>query len=72
PGWSEFAFRTDKDGEGFIFMPADDAIKIVRTQDFAEVSELKCNLVSSDSVLRNTNSGLVLLDNGKVWLLNKK
>lgn len=69
---SDFAFRADKDGEGFIFMPADDAIKIVRTQDFAEVSELKCNLVSSESTLRNTNAGLVLFDNNKVWLLNKK
>lgn len=70
--WSEFAFRLDKDGEGFIFKPVDDAIKIIRTQDFAEVSELKCDLVSSQSVLRNTNSGLVLLEDGKAWLLNKK
>lgn len=69
---SDFAFRSDKDGEGFIFMPVDDAIKIVRTQDFAEVSELKCSLVSSESTLRNTNAGLVLFDNNKVWLLNKK
>jgi hypothetical protein len=70
--WSDFAFREDKDGEGFIFMPTDDAIKIIRTQDFAEVSELKCNLVNSESVIKNTNAGLVLFDNGKVWLLNKK
>lgn len=72
PYWSDFAFRPEKDGEGYIFMPADDAIKIVRTQDFAEVSELKCTLVSSGSVLKNTNAGLVLHDEGKVWLLNKK
>ncbi len=71
-GWSNFACRVDKSGEGFIFMPQDDAIKIIRTQDFAEVSELKCSLVSSESVIRNTNAGLVLFDNGKVWLLNKK
>lgn len=71
-GWSEFAYRPEKDGEGFIFMPQDDKILIVRTQDFASISELKCNLVSSESVLRNTGAGLVLLDNGKVWLLNKK
>jgi len=71
-GWSNFAYKIDSSGEGFIFMPQDDSIKIVRTQDFAEISELKCNLVSSESVLKNTNSGLVLFDNGKVWLLNKK
>ena len=71
-GWSDFAFRADKDGEGFIFMPVDDAIKIIRTQDFAEISDMKCSLVSSESVLRNTNAGLILFDNQKVWLLNKK
>ncbi len=70
--WSDFAFRGDGSGEGFIFMPVDDAIKIMRTQDFAEVSEMKCSLVSSTSTLRNTNAGLVLFDNEKVWLLNKK
>jgi serine/threonine protein kinase len=70
--WSDFAFRADKDGEGFIFMPVDDAIKVVRTQDFAEVSELKCSLVSSESTLKNTNAGLILFDNQKIWLLNKK
>ena len=71
-GWSDFAYRPDKDGEGFIFMPVDDAIKMVRTQDFAEVGELKCSLVSSQSTIRSTNAGLVLFDNEKVWLLNKK
>lgn len=70
--WSDFAFRSDGTGEGFIFMPADDSIKIIRTQDFAEVSEMKCSLVSSTSTIKNTNSGLVLFDDGKVWLLNKK
>jgi hypothetical protein len=72
PQWSDFAYRFEKDGEGFIFMPVDDAIKIIRTQDFAEISELKCDLVSAQSVLRNTNSGLILHEDGKVWLLNKK
>lgn len=70
--WSDFAFRADKDGEGFIFAPQDNSIKIIRTQDFAEVSELKCSLVSSQSTIRNTNAGLILFDNEKVWLLNKK
>jgi hypothetical protein len=70
--WSDFAFRADGTGEGFIFMPQDDAIKIIRTQDFAEVSEMKCSLVSSTSTIKNTNAGLVLFEDDKVWLLNKK
>ena len=70
--WYNFAYRRDASGEGFIFLPCDDTIRILRTQDFAEVSNLNCNLVSSSSVLKNTGSGLVLLESGKVWLLNKK
>lgn len=70
--WNHFTCRIDKSGEGLIFAPVDDGIKILRTQDFAQVGELKCDLVSSESVLKNTNSGLILLENGKVWLLNKK
>ena len=72
PGWANFAFRPDKDGEGFIFVPKDDKISIIRSQDFAEISELKCDLISTESVLKNTNSGLVLFEDRKVWLLNKK
>jgi len=70
--WYNFAYRRDASGEGFIFIPCDDTIRILRTQDFAEVSDLKCNLVTSSSVLKNTGAGLVLLEDGKVWLLNKK
>ena len=70
--WSNFAFRGDKDGEGFLFVPVDDAITILRTQDFAEISEMKCGLVSTNSIIKNTDSGLILFENSKVWLLNKK
>ena len=70
--WSNFAFRGDKDGEGFLFVPVDDAIKIFRSNDFAEISEMKCGLVSTNSIIKNTDSGLILFENSKVWLLNKK
>ena len=53
-------------------MPADDAIKIIRTQDFAEVSEMKCSLVSSTSTIKNTNSGLVLFEDEKVEAMECK
>lgn len=70
--WTDFAFRAEKDGEGFIFMPDDNKIMVIRSQDFAEISSMKCDLVSSESTIRSTNAGLALFDNGKVWLLNKK
>lgn len=70
--WSHFAYKPGKDGEGMIFKPADNAIKVIRIQDFAEIQELKCDLSSTDSVIRNTSAGLILFDDNKVWLLNKK
>lgn len=69
---TNFAYKETKDEEGFIFMPSDDSIKVLRTQDFAEISEIKCNLISSESTIFNTNAGILLFDSGKVWLLNKK
>lgn len=72
PGWSNFCYRKGDGGEGFVFVPNDDCIKIYRTQDFAEISEMKCDLVTSQSVIKNSNAGLVLFEDGKVWLLNKK
>jgi len=71
-GFSNFAFRKNPDGEGFVFIPRDNKISIIRTQDFSEVSQMDCDLVSTESVIKNTNSGLILLEEGKVWLLNKK
>jgi serine/threonine protein kinase len=72
PGWTNFCYRKTEGAEGFVFVPVDDAIKIYRTQDFAEISEMKCDLVTSESTLKNTNAGIVLLEDDKVWLLNKK
>lgn len=71
-GFSNFAFRKNPDGEGFVFIPKDNKISILRTQDFSEVSQMDCDLVSSESVIKNTHSGLILFEEGKVWLLNKK
>jgi hypothetical protein len=70
--WYNFAYKHTGNGEGFIFIPCDDTIRILRSNDFAEVSDLKCELVTSASVLKSTGAGLLLLENGKVWLLNKK
>lgn len=72
PGWSNFCYRKGDGGEGFVFVPEDNKISIYRTQDFSKISELTCDLVSEQSVVKNSNSGLVLFENDSVWLLNKK
>lgn len=72
PQMYNFTVRETKDEEGFVFIPVDDAIKILRTEDFSEISEMKCKLVSSESTLFSTGAGIILFDSGKIWLLNKK
>jgi len=57
---------------GFIFEPADDAIKVLRTQDFQTVSLLECPQVSSLSKLQYSGAGIVALENERVYLLNRK
>ena len=70
--WSDFAFREEKGGDGFIFAPDDNKITVFRVSDFSQVFEMKCQLSSTGSVLRNTNAGLIIFDNNQVHLLNKK
>ncbi len=75
---SHFAFMPNVDSkgkqekEGLIFMPVDDSIEIYRTNDFERIGEMKCGLVSSQSVLYKTNAGIVVWEGNDVALLNKK
>ncbi len=57
---------------GFIFEPADDAIKVLRTQDFQMVSLLDCPQVSSLSKLQVANAGIIAIEDQKVFLLNRR
>jgi serine/threonine protein kinase len=71
-GINNFAFKNDASGEGFIFQPIDGAIRVLRTQDFQEISKIDLDLVSADSILENSNAGIILCENNQLWLLNKK
>jgi serine/threonine protein kinase len=75
---SNFAFmpnidsRGKREKDGMIFMPVDDRIEIYRTNDFEKISEMRCSLVSSQSVLYKSNAGIIVWDGNEVALLNKK
>jgi hypothetical protein len=71
-GIYNFAYKEQSGGEGFIFQPKDGAIRVLRTQDFQEVSKIDLDFVSSDSIIENSKAGLVLCEGNEVFLLNKK
>jgi serine/threonine protein kinase len=68
-----YKFAYQGDGEnGFIFQPQDRFLRIIRTQDFEEVARHELDIVSTHSVVKHTPSGLVLWDDDRLWLLNKR
>lgn len=76
--FTNFAFfpnidsRGNIESEGMIFIPFDGGIRIVRTNDFEEVGQMKLDLASEQSVLQKTDSGIILWEGNDVVLLNKK
>ena len=70
--YSKFAFRETKKGEGLIFEPADNKINVRTSEDFSVVSTIDCDLVSAESYLFNTPSGIITWDSNEVWLINTK
>ena len=67
-----FGYLEDKDNEGFIFQPQDGFIRVIRTNDFEEVSRLDCSICTSQSFIKNTTSGMVMWEDEKVLLINKR
>lgn len=69
---SNFAYKENTNGEGLMFMPKDGFIQVLRSNDFEEISQITCDLVSTDSIIENSNSGLILCTDNEIFLLNKK
>lgn len=64
--------RGKAESEGTIFFPFDGGIKIYRTNDFEEIGQMKLDLVSEQSVLQKTDSGIILWEDNTICLLNRK
>lgn len=71
-----FIPNLDREGreerDGIIFLPFDRGIKIYRTNDFEEIGQMKLDLVSEQSVLQKTDSGILLWEDNTICLLNRK
>ena len=66
-----FAYR-QAEPFGFIFEPADNALIIRRTGDFAVLQTIACQLLSNDTLLASAQAGILAAEGQGAWLLNKK
>jgi len=70
--FADFAFLQTEKEEGFVFVPQDNKILVIRTLDFKMISEIECEFVSEHSKLIYTKSGILCLENRNVYLINNK
>lgn len=59
-------------GASFIFVPGDGKIEILRTPDFARVDSIDFRECTAQSQIFLTRSGLLLLENQVLYLINRK
>lgn len=77
-GIANFAFLPNLDSkgkpdkEGVIFYPIDDKIAIYRTNDFEKVGEMNCSIITSQTVIKKCDAGIIAWEGDSVALLNKK
>lgn len=58
--------------DGFIYQPQDSFLRIIRTQDFEEVARHELDIVSIQSVVKHTQSGILVWEGDRIWLVNKR
>lgn len=57
---------------GMIYAPCDDALAIIRGNDFQRISEIHCSIMTQDTSLAYTQAGIIAWNEKNVWLINKK
>lgn len=67
-----FAYRGDNLKDGLLFLPKDDKIEVVRAMDFYKLAEIDCSIISSDTRLFNTSSGIIAINENEAWVINKR
>lgn len=68
----DFAYMPIDKQNGYIFEPADNQIKLIRTQDFLQTSTINCSLITQQSKLQYSKAGIIAWEENSVYLLNKR
>lgn len=68
-----FSFAVKQNpGADFVFVPKDGKVEILRTSDFSVIDSIDFDECTSQSQIFITRSGLLLLDNQVLYLINRK
>ena len=67
-----FAYSGDNIKNSNIFVPSDEKILVYRAGDMFLISEINCSVVDTNSKLFFTNSGIIVVNEDEVFLVNKR
>lgn len=67
-----FAYKATQNQQGLVFEPADNELKIRRTEDYAILQKLSNATLTEQTQLLNTQAGIIAVEQNKVVLLNKR
>ena len=69
---SDFCYMQQSKTNGLILYPNNKFITMIRTEDFAVISEMKCEIINSRTILNYTKSGIIASDKNNLFLINSK
>ena len=69
---ANFGYLETSKGEGIIFEPSNNEIKVRRTSDFSITSKIECSFISPQTSLSYCKSGIIAHEDNVVLLVNSK
>lgn len=69
---NNFAYRGTSFKDALLFVPDDNKINVFRAMDFFKLTEIECSIISKDTILFNSNAGIIVVNETDAYLINKK
>lgn len=69
---NHFAYRGDDCKNSMLFIADDNKINVLRGIDFYKLAEIDCSIISKDTLLFNSDAGIIAVNETEVYLINKK
>lgn len=68
--FADFTLLKFEKVEAMILLPDDNKLKVIRSIDFKLISEFECEIITQQTKIQLSKSGILALENGKLYLLN--
>lgn len=69
---NHFAYRGNDFKNSIIFVADDNKINVLRAIDFYKLAEIDCSVISKNTLLFNSDAGIIAVNETEVYLINKK